>query len=340
MGKIKSIFIAVSIGLMLALGAFPMAAGALPADGTGLTAKVVAISGQTITGDVDASGFDVGIYIGPGVHDVIVKGANVHGANNQGILAQDASNIVIKDSVITNNGIAPFVTGPGPEIKAITLAGTTNTLVRGNIIEDNHAGGIAVIDDGPNRVFTPGFFTTGPTPGATLVAGTGNVITDNLVKNNGLDCGIVVAAKNPRAGLANNVVSKNRVISDPGPNVGGVVVAGGGFGPVTVANSIILNNTIRGGFLPGISIHAFGPGIITGTQLIGNILSNNGAGEVASGTKGIEIFAVPGVGVISGTQVLSDSVSNDDFGVWHIGDTGTHIANLKTSGVTVAVFPP
>lgn len=54
---------------------------------------------------------------------------------------------------------------------------------------------------------------------------------------------------------------------------------------------------------------------------------------------GIEIFAVSGLGTISGTQVLSDAVSDDHFGVWHVGDTGTHIAHLTTDGVADPVAP-
>ena len=117
------------------------------------------------------------------------------------------------------------------------------------------------------------------------------------------------------------------------------MVAGGAFGPVKVTNNVVLKNVVTGGFLPGISLHAFGPGVISGTQLIGNVLSHNGAWEISKQTTGVEIFAVPNVGTIARTQILKDSVSDDYYGVFHTGDTGTHIANLTTNGVTVPVFP-
>lgn len=63
------------------------AASRLP---NGFTAKVVAHSGQTIRGKIDATGYDLGISIGPGVHGVAVVGARVTGAKDEGIMVQDA----------------------------------------------------------------------------------------------------------------------------------------------------------------------------------------------------------------------------------------------------------
>ena len=379
MRKSNFIFVGMFIALIVALVGFPLAASAKttpppPPNNTGLTAKIVAHSGQTISGLVDATGYDIGIYIGPGVRNVTVKRATVSGANDEGILVQDTSDIVIKDSTISNNANTPGThAGEGAgqlgEDKAIVLAGTTNCQVKDNTVENNGAGGISVLDDGPNHPFAINTVTTSP------IAGTENLITGNLVKDNLNSCGIVVSAKNlgggvfdsknktergsdqenerggqhdqgnkRGGGVYNNIVSKNTVNGYMGgpfvPNVGGIVVAGGAFGAVQVMDNVILNNVVTGGLIPGISIHAFGPAVISGTKLIGNVLSNNGGvGDgVSNNTTGIEIFAVPG-GVITGTQVLSDTISNDVYGVWHIGDTATHIANLQTNSVTTPVFP-
>lgn len=96
----------------------------------------------------------------------------------------------------------------------------------------------------------------------------------------------------------------------------------------------ILNNVVTGSFIPGISLHAFGPGVISSTKLIGNVLSDNGAGQVSGVTTGIEIAAGPspspvvsGTGTITGTQVLSNTTSNDYFNIYD-GGTGTHVANM------------
>ena len=319
------------------------------------SAKIVAHSGQTISGLVDATGYDIGIYIGPGIRNVTVKGATVSGAHDEGILVQDTSDIVIKDSTISNNGLTGSHADPSSgnltEDKAIVLAGTTDCRVENNVVTGNGHGGISVLDDGTNHPFALNTVANTPIPG------TENVITGNSIVDNQGDCGIVVAAKNPGVGASHhgdsgkkagdgvndNTISNNRVISDPvegPPYVGGIVVAGGvgQTSEVHVTNNKILNNVVVGGVIPGISIHVFGPGVITGTQLIGNVLSNNGAGEISGDTTGIEIFAVPG-GVIKGTQVQSDTVISDYYGVWHNGDSGTIISGLLPYAVTTPTFP-
>lgn len=347
MKKLALIIAALAMGLTLAI---PVGAAlALPILPNGFTAKIIATSDQHISGTIDATGYDLGIYIGPGVTGVRVTGATVENANDEGILVQDTSNIVILGSTVEGNAVNWDSADKLSEVKGIVLAGTTNVLVQGDVVKGNLHGGISILDDGPSIIFAPKSISSTP------VASTGNVVKANLIADNPGDCGIVVSAKNPGpgGGVSNNVISENTVIGfnpaagDLLPGVGGIVVAGGAFGPVNLSNNVVRNNTVSGGFLPGISLHAFGPGVITGTQLIGNELSNNGAGELSGNTTGIEIFALfvappgPGqVGVISGTQILNDSVSNDYYGVWHAFDTGANIVKLKTSGVTVAVFPP
>lgn len=349
MRKFKYIFAVMFIILALSLVGFPMAVSAATAGGTGFTAKIIAQSGQLITGTIDATGYDIGIYIGPNVHAVTVTGATVSGAHDEGILVQDTSAIVIENSTISNNSLAGShadpLSGNLTEDKAIVLAGTTFCLVENNVITGNGHGGISVLDDGINHPFALNTVTKDPIPG------TNNVITGNTIVDNLGDCGIVVSAKNPSFafntvgdGVNNNTISNNRVISHPvngPPYVGGIVVAGGALGPVHVNNNVIQNNMVVGGVIPGISIHAFGPGMIIGTQLIGNVLSNNGGlGDmVSNNTTGIEIFAVPHVGVIKDTLVQSNTVINDLYGVWHIGDSSTTISDPLSYGVTVVTVP-
>ncbi len=333
---------AVILSAVIALVALPLGASAASAGGTGLTAAVVATSGQTISGNISATGYDVGIYIGPGVHNVLVKGANVTGANNEGILVQDASDIVIEDSTISGNGVN---TNPGiMENKAIMLVGTTNSVVEDNIVEDNIHGGIGVEADSP--FFDPG----APIPTATApMAGTGNVITGNLVQDNGFDCGIVVAPNTPGGVVSDNVVAKNTVtITTAG--VGGIVVGAGIFPATAATDNIILRNVVNGGLLAGIVLHSWAPGgVVSGTHIIGNVLSNNGIGEPGDPNDpqvptGIVIVAEVGVPpmpggptlplpVLTGTQVLSNTVSNDVYGVWVCNATATHIAHLTTNSV-------
>lgn len=340
--------VGVILAVVLALG-FSLVTNAAPLLPNGLTAKVIATSGQIISGNIDATGYDVGIYIGPGVRNVIVTRATVSNANDEGILVQDTSNICITDSTISNNGNTGNTHSSFTEDKAIVLAGTTKCLVKNNTVQDNGHGGISLLDDGPRHPFAVNTVATTP------IAGTWNVISGNLIQRNAADCGIVVAAKNAGPGVHDNVILKNTVIGGwsgtPGesiPYVGAIVVAAGaGSSYARTTNNIVLNNVVTGGLLPGIVLHCFPSGVISGTQLIGNVLSNNGAGEPGlpgdpQKSTGIAIVAVglPGPSpVLTNTQVLSDTVSNDYYGVWVGNATATHIVNLTTSSVTVPVYP-
>jgi nitrous oxidase accessory protein NosD len=308
-----------------------LAAGPLP---NGFTAKVIARSGQTITGPVDATGFDLGIYIGPGVHGVRVVRARVTGANAQGILVQDTSDVVIERSTVEGNA-RNFPAQLG-EVKAITLAGTRHVVVTRNTVDGNGDGGIGVYDDGLNSPATIAPVAVATTP----IPGVGNVVSGNDIRDNVHGCGIVVSAKNPGGGVADTVVIGNTVTGfdpadgDQAPGtVGGIVVAGGSFGAVQVSRTVVLGNRITGGLIPGISLHAGAPGTITGTQLVGNRMARNGG----TPTSGVE-SATAG-GTISGTRVIGDSVAHDDVGVFHVGDTGTRIVGLTTSDVPAREAP-
>jgi hypothetical protein len=304
----------------------------------GFTAKVVAHSGQTIRGVIDATGYDVGIYIGPGVHGVRVLGARVTGANDHGILVQDAHDDLIKGSTVANNGLNRHA--GLQEDKAITLGGTRNVVVAGNAIIGNGDGGVGVYDDGPN---TPSTFAPVALHPTSSVPSSGNVVWGNTIKDNLNGCGIVISAKNPGGGVRSNLVAFNSVFGfDPAGGdttpgaLGGIVVAGGSFGAVQVARTVVVHNHVTGGLIPGISVHASAPGQVTTTQLLDNVLTRNAAGA-GQQTEGIELAGSPGATTY--TQILDDRVVDDYFGVFHVGDTATHIAHLSTSGVTVPVAP-
>jgi parallel beta-helix repeat protein len=307
------------------------AAGPLP---NGFTAKLVAHSGQTIRGPVNATGFDLGIYIGPGVHNIKVLGARVTGANDEGILVQDAHDVLIKNSTVSGNTQHPAANLE--ELKGIVLTGTHNVVVSGNTVTGNGDGGVGVYDDGPNSSHTnaPVAINSHGVPSYSNVV-YGNTIADNL---NG--CGIVVAGKNPGGGVTNNVVAYNTVkgfdpaAGDTTPGVGGIVLAGGEFGAVRVAHTVVLHNTVTGGFIPGISLHASKPAVLFQNYLLENTLTRNGGNPES---HGIEIATSDGT--IQGTQVIRDHVVGDQIGVFHVGDTNTRILGLTTSNVATPVAP-
>lgn len=115
-----------------------MAASRQPAGPTSLTAAVIATAGRTVSGTIDATGCDIGVYVGADA-----QGAVISGANNQRILAQDTRNVTIARSTIGRNGLHP--TKGLPEDKGVQLIGTAASVVTDNVVTSNHSdGGIAI----------------------------------------------------------------------------------------------------------------------------------------------------------------------------------------------------
>lgn len=325
-------------------GSSQTASPSVLAGGTGLTAMIVATSHEVIKGQfINASGYDVGIYIGPGTTGVKIIGVTVVNANDHGIFVQDASNIMIKDSTVKYTGFNPT---PGiAENKAIELVGTSNSFIIGNIVEYNMAdGGIGIADDGP--FLNPG----APVASAAApIPATHNLVKGNFVLDNAFGCGIVVASYNADAGVAYNTVLRNTVLGGfigGVPYVGGIVVAADTPNTSATHNQVI-NNVINGSLIPGIVVHSNAPGdVVTGTIIIGNSISNNGV-ETETGNEppfptGIMVVAETFPGQISpptvtNTFVLSNTISDNYYGIWLCSTMNTKIHNLNTQNVAVAV---
>jgi hypothetical protein len=315
--------------ITLVLSTPAIATSCVPAGGTGLTAHVIAASHQTITGGT-ISGCDIGIYVGPGTHDVVINGVKVTGVNDHGIFVQDASYVTIENSLVTATGnkgtgshSCNYISSPCiAEDKAIQLVGTTHSVVENNIVTNNMAdGGIGVADDGPASV--------GGDPSALLASATkpypsqDDVVQGNYIANNWSGCGIVVAGYDAKVGASNILLVGNTIIGvQPLPltkaNAGPYGGPGSFYGQIVVAtdapysplsNVQVINNIVKGSLLPGIVIHAnvFG-GSIVNTQIVGNVISQNGyyppffessfpdgpstnAPEFAAGTTGISVVA-------------------------------------------------
>ena len=189
-----------------------------------LTARIIAYPGEIISGQVNATGFTFGVYIGPGVTGVLIYHAHIFGADDHGIVAVDTSGI----SVMYSN-ISYDVLHPVPSIldhKAVGFYGVSNSYIIGNTITHNVGdGGIAVYS-------SSSLVPTGlPIPNANS-SGDNNFIADNYVANDASGCGIVVAAWGPGMSVSNNWIFRNTVIGSiltphgpTGFNVGTIVVA-------------------------------------------------------------------------------------------------------------------
>lgn len=287
-----------------------------PAGTSGMTAFVVATSGEHISGTINASGCGIGVYVGPGVYNVVISGANISGAKYHGIYAQDTFNVTIENNVVSNNEPNG---GAFLETKAIQLTGTSNSVVEYNTVDNNGGGGIAVTDDGNFDAVSPGGPVAGlPNPG------NNNKIIGNDVENNTSDCGIVVSSYIPGEGVSGNVVSGNTVIN----NSAGIVIAADA--PNTMANNnSVTNNVSNGNEFAGIVVHSNEPGdVVNGTLVESNTVDGN---------------PIPGIGIIvgaeapgatlSGTVVIANQISNEHIGIatrdvhrlWSFGNRFHHV---------------
>ena len=147
----KSAVISITLAFVT-FGANCAVAECLPAGNTGLTTeRIVTSNGQLTRTKVDATGCDIGVYIGPGTERVLISGVTVTGANEHGILVQDASRITIQYSVVTGNGVASHTCpaeGPPPtgciaENKGIELVGTSDSVVTHNLVSQNRADAVS-----------------------------------------------------------------------------------------------------------------------------------------------------------------------------------------------------
>jgi hypothetical protein len=338
-----------------ARGVSGTASSCLVAGSTGMTAKVIAHGNQTISGHVvNAAGCDIGIYIGPNAKHVTVRNTVVTGANDHGIFAQDSAHVLIVNNTVVGNGVLTAthscnVGAPPciPEDKAISLAGTSWSRVLGNFVEGNSAdGGISVTDD--SHFFDPSALL----PGLDRAA-VNNTVRSNLVENNDLGCGIIVAAYNAHVGVWNTTVQTNTVLGLSqqqeggylGFDVGQIVVAADGPN-TTISGTWLIGNTIVGSLLPGIVLHSNAPGdIIMNTHILNNRIGDNSGYPSSFGSPntptlptGISIVAEaygqPHAPIIKNTFVTTDTVSNDAVGLWLCQSVTTAVHDLDTHHVT------
>ena len=212
--------------------------------GSSITAAVVATNGQTITGDVDATGCDVGVYIGPTVSGVTVT-ASVHDANHVDIF-NDGGGATVTGSTISNVGnhagstFAPngVQTGIG-----VYYSCTATGTISNNAINQYQKGGITVRN-------LDGVSITGNT-----VTGLGPV---NFIAQNGIEagfgsCGATVTVANV-GHISGNTVTGNQYSgagrSSPGTVSTGILVespSGSERGPIQsalVSTNTVFNNQL------------------------------------------------------------------------------------------------
>jgi parallel beta-helix repeat protein len=284
---------------------------------------------------IDATGLAHGIFVdgydNAGLNDVTIAGLTVRNALFEGILVVSASDVTIRDSRVVDNDksqgleFTGSTTGcpdqPGNEVYendetgdcggAIHLIGTVDSVLSDNYISGN-ADGVLISDE--------------------TAESRNNLLIRNTIKDNPLECGIVLASHPPTGhdsapfanhwGVDNNTIAENVSVGN-GVQVGGsgVGLFSDGNGAGRVSGNVIIRNELTGNGLGGVALHTHvGPAFglpadnMSGNMIIGNFISGNGADTddtATPGTVGININSGGGGSPVLGT-VISQNVIRDE----------------------------
>jgi hypothetical protein len=235
---ISAVILGVSgLGVILPLSA--SAANCTPTgfmrDGINMTAAIVNPS-STVSGDVDASGCNVGVYYGPGTKGT-VNNANVHGANYYGVVVQKAK-VTVENSNVHNIGETPLngsQHGVGIYYATITgqangdcSSGSTKGTVNNNSVSSYQKGGIVVACTGSDVDVTNN-----------NVEGQGPV---NYIAQNGIQMGYGAQGE-----VGGNIVTGNSYTGAGQAASGGILVVGGAcYGGDYTTSTDIDNNIVIG----------------------------------------------------------------------------------------------
>jgi hypothetical protein len=284
---------------------------------------------------INADGLANGIFVDgfdhAGLHAVTIAGFTIENALYEAVLVVSAFDVTVRDNTMINNdkygpvfnpaspncvGQPSFQTDESGDCGgALHFIGTSNSIASGNLMTGN-ADGILISDE--------------------TAESTGNLIVHNVVKNNPLDCGIVLASHAPvgssppyyaaHYGVDNNTVADN-ISKNNGVQVGGagVGIFSDGNGPGRASGNVIIGNTLTGNGIGGVSLHTHvGPSFhapadnMSGNSIIGNTISGNLADSFDTATPGrvgININSGDGGSPVLGTVITGNTISDEDVDI-------------------------
>ncbi len=308
---------------------------------------------------IDATGLAHGVFVdgldNPGLHNVTIAGFTVKNALFEGILVVSASDVTIRDNRIVDNDKSSglFFTGaptgcpgqPGDGTYendetgdcggALHLIGTVHSIISGNTISGN-ADGVLISDE--------------------TAESRDNLLIHNTIKNNPLECGIVLASHppmgsigSPHHGVNHNTVAEN-LSADNGVQIGGsgVGLFSDGNGPGQVSNNVIIRNKLTGNGLGGVALHTHvGPNFhlpaddMDGNMIIGNFIAGNHADTfdtATPGSVGININSGEGGTAVRGTIITQNVIRDEDvdIAVNTPAEVDVHLNDLLGGKVGVA----
>lgn len=288
---------------------------------------------------IDATSLAHGIFIDgfdhPGVTDVNIIGFTIKNAQFEGILVVNAADVVIRGNSVIDNDKSPglFFNGLPEPCPGQPGAGTYETDESGDCGGAIHVVGVSFSTVSGNLI-------TGNADGVLISDETAeshdNLVMHNVVKDNPLECGIVLASHPPAGstapffaphfGVNRNTVAEN-VSKDNGVKIGGsgVGLFSDGNGPGTVTGNVVIGNELTGNGLGGVALHSHvGPAFnapaddMDGNVIVGNFISKNLAdfGDTATpGRVGININSGAGGSPVRGTIISQNVIQDEDVDI-------------------------
>ncbi|PSR29072.1 MAG: hypothetical protein C7B46_18760 [Sulfobacillus benefaciens] len=282
--------------------------------------------GQAANTIIDAAGYNNAILIsGPDASGTKIVGLTLENSNNQAILGVDASHLSVIHDVISGNGknMTPSIF----QDKAITLMGSTGSLISNNVITGNQGGGIALTDDG---FFSPGL--ADPLAFHPSLPSQDNLIVHNTISDNTAGCGVVVGSFDAAGSLDNQIID-NTVTGNPQ----GIDIGVAPMGSRSIGN-VVSGNVITGNDIPGVLVHLTAPHqVMSDTIVVDNTISGNGPDPEFGLTKPAGIVVMGTGSTVTDTDIANNTISQEYYGTWINNGTAIHGLSQNVAGSTVAV---
>ncbi|MBT9332070.1 right-handed parallel beta-helix repeat-containing protein [Paracidobacterium acidisoli] len=315
-----------------------------------ITKPLSLVAAQNAHPTINATGLPNGIFINgmsaaphAGVAQVLVSGFSIHGADFEGILVVNASDVTLVDNHIFDNnqsldiadsacpGIPAFETNEGDDCgEGIHLMGANHTSVVRNE-SDHNSGGILISDE------------TGPS--------FDNLISENYIHDNPYDCGITMASHGPATtviptatvsfGVIHNTISHN-VSARNGLQLPGAGAGVGIFAPfpgTTASGNVVIGNEILNNGLPGVTMHnhaaapAPAPAVnLNNNVIIGNHISGNAADTEDAATAGPTGINLYSVAPVYGTQISQNVIDDEAIDIAFKAPAGRVDAHFNDFG--------
>ena len=169
-------------------------------------ALIVSTPNQTVSGTVNASGCNIGIYVNSGVTGVVISGAEVFGADFDGIV-NDGGSVKVTSSRIHDIGKNPL-NGLQQGYGIYFTPNKSKGSMSGNLIWNYQKNGIVVRGVGSSATITHN-----------TVIGQGPI---NYIAQNGIELGV-----GAKGSITNNIVTGNSYSGSNNAASGGVLIYGG-----------------------------------------------------------------------------------------------------------------